>query len=298
MDNNQNDALLAMQNQINALQNQLAQANQAVLNLTAQNFQSPLKSGRPDKFDGKNARAWLHSLENIFNIQNSNISEEQKMQNAISYLADDGLEWWQLLKINPDVAINTFQDFGNELLKYFEPVNRELNARKNMNMLKQMGNFSKISEYNKEFTKYLLQIPTMAQAEQIFHYSQGLKNKIRIEIERAQPENLQTAMIIADRIDNIYGTTFEFGSSSRNQPTPMEIGNMNFQNRPRVNNNFRNNQRSFYSSQKTGNRKPQINWRLKRRLNWKEIQQFRQENKCFVCDKVGCNSRTHSESKN
>ncbi len=298
MANNQNDALLDMQNQISALQNQLALANQAVVNLTAQNNQSILKSAKPEKFNGKNARAWLHSLENIFNTQNGSVSEQQKIQYAISYLTDDGLEWWQLLQINPEIVINTFHDFGNELLKYFEPVNRELNARKNMNALKQMGNFSRISEYNKEFTKYLLQIPNMAQAEQIFHYSQGLKNKIRIEIERAQPKNLQSAMIIADRIDNIYNVGLEFGSSSRNQPTPMEIGNINFQNRSRDYKYYQNNRRKFYNSNKVENRKPQNNWRLKRRLNWKEIQQYREENKCFVCDKVGCNSRKHVESKN
>ncbi len=138
----------------------------------------------------------------------------------------------------------------------------------------------------------------MAQAEQIFHYTQGLKNKIRIEIERAQPENLQKAMIIADRIDNIYSVSPDFGSSSRIQPTPMEIGNMNFENRPRNNRYHRNNRRNFYNSKKPENRKPQNNWRLKCRLNWKEIQQYKEENKCFVCDKIECNSRKHIGSKN
>ena len=137
---NNNEALMAMQNQINALQNQLALANQAVVNLSAQNQTNSLKSGRPNKFNGKNARAWLHSLENIFNIQNGNLSEEQKIQYAISYLTDDGLEWWQLLQINPDININSFHDFGNELLKYFEPVNRELNARKNIYNFKKWVN--------------------------------------------------------------------------------------------------------------------------------------------------------------
>ncbi len=161
------------------------------------------------------------------------------------------MEWWQLLQINPEIVINTFHEFGNEI--------RKLNARKNMNALKQMGNCSKVSEYNKEFTKYLLQIPNMAQAEQLFHYSQGLKNKIRIEIERAQPENLQSAMIIADRIDNIYNIGLEFGSSPRNQPTLMEIGNINFQNRSRNNKYYQNNRRNFYNSKKVENRKPQNN---------------------------------------
>ncbi len=57
-----------------------------------------------------------------------------------------------------------------------------------MNALKQMGNFSKISEYNKEFSKYLLQIPTKAQAEQCFHYSQALKIKSVLKLKGLKPK--------------------------------------------------------------------------------------------------------------
>ncbi len=67
-----------------------------------------------------------------------------------------------------------------------------------------MGAFNSISAYNAEFTKWLLRIPTMANDEQIFHYSQGLKNRIRLEIERSEMKSLTEAMRIADLIDSIY----------------------------------------------------------------------------------------------
>ncbi len=53
MVNNHNKVLLDMQNQISALQNQLALANHAVVNLTTQNTQSILKSAKPENFNGK-----------------------------------------------------------------------------------------------------------------------------------------------------------------------------------------------------------------------------------------------------
>ncbi len=65
------------------------------------------------------------------------------------------------------------------------------------------GAFNSISAYNAESTKWLLQIPTMASDEQIFHYSQGLKNRIRLEIERVEITSLTEAMRIAHRIDSI-----------------------------------------------------------------------------------------------
>ena len=69
----------------------------------------------------------------------------------------------------------------------------------------------------------------MAQAEQIFHYFQGLKNKIRIEIKRSQPENLSNAMVIGDRVDKVYGLG-DFNGNIQRIPTPIEIGNMHFEN--------------------------------------------------------------------
>ena len=53
---------MAMKNQINALQNQLALANQALVNLSAQIQTTGLKSERTSKFKESNARAWLYSL--------------------------------------------------------------------------------------------------------------------------------------------------------------------------------------------------------------------------------------------
>ncbi len=69
-------------------------------------------------------------ITNIFKSLNIVHSEAQKVQYALSYLSDDGLQWCELVNINNQIDIQTFENFKMEILKYFEPVNRKVNARK------------------------------------------------------------------------------------------------------------------------------------------------------------------------
>ena len=114
-----------------------------------------------------------------------------------------GLQWWELVTLN-GTPIQTYAEFQREILSNFEPVNRELTARKTLSNMKQMGKLTQVTEYNREFSKRLLQNPSMAMAEQIFYYSQGLKTRTGIEVERAEPSTLQEAMKITDRHDSLY----------------------------------------------------------------------------------------------
>lgn len=261
-----------LQNQINELQNNLVQAQQAILNLVNEN--NGLKSAKPEKFSGNNVRTWLKSISNVFANQAINVSDAHKIKFAVSYLGGEGLQWWELVNINPEINIQTFEEFGEEMIKYFEPVNREVNARKAMNVLKQMGPFTRIREYNQEFIKYVLQVPSMSSEEQIFHYTQGLKNRIRIELERTEINSLQAAMKLADRMDHLYdsGNSMNFRNLSfsagnfQNRPTPMEIGNIQF-------------------SKPKGNKYKRLPDHVKKQLM--------EENKCFICRKVGCRASRH-----
>ncbi len=73
----------------------------------------------------------------------------------------------------------------------------------------------------------LLQIPTMANDEHVFHYSQGLKNRISVELERSEIASVTEAMRIADHIDSIYTRgSFPYQEGFGNWVTPTEIGNV------------------------------------------------------------------------
>lgn len=288
-------------NQNNNLQNQLSNQNnqiqQQINDQISHNSSLGLKFGTPNKYNNKNTRAWLQSIQNIFELQRTEPSEDEKIKYAISFLNEEGLEWWDLMNKNSNIQINTFAQFSHEIMNYFEPVNRELNARKILNNLKQMGKFSKISDYNKEFTKYLLQIPSMAIDEAIFHYCTGLKNRIRIEIERAQPQSLNEVMQIADRMDNLYTSGYNAGASGY---SPMEIGNIPFNRSHSVNNrnninkvnnlrHYRNNSNNYSNNHGKFQNKSYYN----SNLSWKEKQELRRQNKCFVCKKTGCRASNH-----
>ena len=186
----QNNILQLMHAEISSLQSQLrqtgqalTQANQAYAAVTVHT--KSLRVGRQDKFSVTNVRSWITSLENVFDAETSPLGEQQKFKYAVSYMTGEGLQWWELLTIN-NRNIETFTDFKVEMLNYFEPVNRELTARNTLSNLKQMGTLNAVRAYNKEISKWLLQIPTITPAEQIFHYSKGLKHRTRIEVERLE----------------------------------------------------------------------------------------------------------------
>lgn len=271
----QEEQMQQLQNEISNLQHQLGQANhnlnianQAYTTLSNrnENQNNSLKIGRPDKFDGKYARSWVKSLDNVFAWHHTGLSEDAKLKYAVSYLTGAGLQWWELVTLN-NTEIHTFNDFKTKLLEHFEPINRELNARKMLSELKQMGKFNTVRNYNQEFSRWLLQVPSMTPAEAIFHYSQGLKHRTRVEVERSEPNNLQEAMQIADRMDNLLAPRFGGGFHGGNGmpsdgPVPMQIGNMNTQ-------------------------------RSNNRLHPAEKKRRIENNLCFVCGQKNCYARKH-----
>lgn len=223
-----NQIIAGLQAQISALQGQVNAAGNAYNTLLANNGGGALKACKPVEFHGKNVRSWIKSLENIFSSLGTPPEQEKVISYAVSYLTEDGLHWWELINISKEVNISTFAQFKEEILKYFEPVNREINAQKVLSTIKQMGNLNKISDYNIEFSKWLLRVPSMAEDERVLHYSQGLKHKLRIEIERSGVTGLSEAMRVADRMDNIYGRTMSpfYREGPSNGPVPMEVGNV------------------------------------------------------------------------
>ena len=128
----------------------LTQANQAYAAVTEHT--NSLRVGKPDKFSGTNVRSWIKSLENVFDAEKSSLSERQKVKYAVSYMTGEVLQWWELLTINSR-SIEKFREFKVEMLNYFEPVDRELTARKTLRNLKQMGSLNAVRAYDNEFSK-------------------------------------------------------------------------------------------------------------------------------------------------
>lgn len=178
-----------MQEQIKILQQLVLSANQMIAqtsnayeNLTSS--QIVLDVMKPDKFHRKNVGSWLQSLDNYFPAQRVELSDRNGLGFAVGYMYGGGLQWWELLSLQ-HISINTYLSLKEKLLHHFKPVNREVNSRKRFNQTKQMDKYRNMEFHNYEFSRYILKIPTMATAEQIFHYSKGLKARVKNEVERS-----------------------------------------------------------------------------------------------------------------
>lgn len=90
--------------------------------------------------------------------------------------------------------------------------------------MKQMGRYCNTKICNHEFSKYISQVPSMSAAEQIPHYSQGIKTREQIEVKRTKPSTLQEAMMVANRTESLFSRSYSsFGlQGSYNEKNPAE----------------------------------------------------------------------------
>ena len=80
-----------MQEQVNLLQQQLQQLqafNQHLVTMLNSQSNKNMRTGKPDKFTGENARAWIDSIENVFAAEENPVQEESKIQYAVSFLGE------------------------------------------------------------------------------------------------------------------------------------------------------------------------------------------------------------------
>jgi len=63
---------------------------------SAANFGHGMKICKPYKFDGKNARWWLSSLDNVFESQTTNPTDTEKLKKlnyAVFFMKEEALGW-------------------------------------------------------------------------------------------------------------------------------------------------------------------------------------------------------------
>lgn len=101
---------------------------------------------------------------------------------------------------------------------------------------KHIGKYKKCKTCNYEVLNYVLQIPSMSAAEQIFQYSQGLKSLVQTETERRKPSTLQGAMIVANKTESLFSSTYSGfglkrsydGKNAAEEPILMQAANTSY----------------------------------------------------------------------
>jgi hypothetical protein len=208
---------------------------------------SNLKPSKPSTFNGDrrvNAEIWLLELENYFNVTGITDST-QRVSFAISQLRENAVVWWKyVLKQRSPVEQNTLQEdwnqFKNEIMKNYRPVEAAETARAALHRIKQTGS---VAQYCDTFLRHLNHVDTMDVKDQLFLFKDGLQHHIAREVNIQHPETLNEAMSYATRAEvehrmynnrtgrvpfrgppnHFYRGANASGSASS---TPMELGNI------------------------------------------------------------------------
>ena len=157
--------------QIVELPQQLAAANQhleqRVDNIQAhtvgqQEQRSRVKAVRPKAFSGNfdsDPAVWLFQFNQWAAVEN--LSDSDKIKHAPLLLDGKAAIWWRGVVVNQGIL--PFNEFSNQLVSTFKPVNSVKIARDKLAALKQLAS---VSKYNMDFTQLVLEIDNISEQQQ------------------------------------------------------------------------------------------------------------------------------------
>ncbi|KAK8933505.1 hypothetical protein KSP39_PZI015300 [Platanthera zijinensis] len=123
-----------------------------------------------------------------------------KVKQASYYLMDVASLWWRRKQGDIEKGlyrIDTCDEFKRELKRHFYPDNVVYEAKKKLRELKHKGS---ISEYIKEFTTIMLQIPNMTDEDLLFFFIDGLQHWARQELQRRDVKTLDEAIAATESL--------------------------------------------------------------------------------------------------
>nr|XP_033512231.1 uncharacterized protein LOC117276917 [Nicotiana tomentosiformis] len=130
------------------------------------------------------------------------VDEAAKIRAATMYLADTAMLWWRRKKADMEkgtCSIKSWDQFKFELKRQFYPQNVVNEARRKLRELRQT---TSISEYVKNFTKLILQIPNLESDDLLFTFIDGLQDWSRQELQRRQVQDVDEAITVAESLNN------------------------------------------------------------------------------------------------
>ena len=107
-----------------------------------------------------------------------------RISNAVIFFRDAAQLWWRHKHAEREkglCVINTWEQFKSELRKQFVPHNANDEVRSKLRRLRQTGS---ITDYVKEFTTLMLEIPDVSDDQLFFDFKDGLKDWVKLELDR------------------------------------------------------------------------------------------------------------------
>ncbi|XP_020101642.1 uncharacterized protein LOC109719402 [Ananas comosus] len=126
--------------------------------------------------------------------------EDEKVQAASMYLADDAMLWWRRRSAEAEKGqcnLKTWEDFVRELKAQFYPEHVEYLARKQLRRLKHTGT---LKEYVKEYSKLMLSITNMAEEDRLFFFLDGLQPWANKELVGRDVKDVASAIALAEKL--------------------------------------------------------------------------------------------------
>lgn len=293
--------------QLDAHAVQIAELQNALLNAQNKRFKvDPPVHYYGDARDRFETDLWLFGALNW--LQASGVSDDYiAIEATATRFREHALRWWQKEKKKNPRPFNQWEHFGSALKNQFLPPEVVKQARRVLYNIVQGSNESTLT-YVTRFRSATARVDNLSSAEEKFLFIRGLKTKLQQEVERDDPEDLETAISLALRLANVYeldanqgnrgmGRGYQGGqravrsvySGYASGPVPMELGMM----RGRNNRGNGMDNRGSAKSKNNGNM-----GNGKQMLTPQQMQMHKDRNLCFRCHRPGHIARRCPNARN
>ena len=247
---------------------------------------------------GSNLDYWCADLDRYFNAMNGNMTGIEQVTYVQLLLAGPVGVWYDNC-VQEGQIFSSWSQLKDALLARFRPVGASKIARASLDTLQHQ---SSIASYNEIFQNVVMRIVGFPETEKVYHYIKGLKQHIRIEVDRENPTTLNTAMIAAQTAEqrlrssssnlraphmssNTYVSKYSSPPPMSNTSAPMELGNVEGE----------------YEEHDDGlevaatptaavnflSKAPTTTNRVPTKLTHADIQKLQKEGRCFFCKQTG-----------
>lgn len=233
----------------------------------------------PPAFEGRpreRVDSWLFQMERYLNV--CTVQEDRRVSLASLYLQGTAQIWWRSIDPrempeyveNPNTPTDrekiSWAAFKALMLRVYQPVDQVRMARDELMQCRQSRS---VLDYASAFRDITIRIPDISAADTLYRFLWGLKPQIRAEVEMRLPEDLDEAILMAERADAVFMRSRQDMGPPRSQnwgqrqsnaprtpqqraqgPTPMELGAVNH--RPNNNGRQRQNNRSAPNATQRG----------------------------------------------
>lgn len=180
---------------------------------------------------------WIDEVEKHIRHHNTYFTSDAAVVDwASAYLTGKANGWWKSTQEERRATgqqIVLWADMKREMLERFHPIEAATLARMALDKMQQKGSVQSYTEY---FYKQMNYIKDMSLADQLHHYSRGLKPLIRGEVLKAKPTSIHEAVGVANTAESFanmsqpqprYAGRYQGASATNSGGVPMELGNVN-----------------------------------------------------------------------